>query len=363
MGGQHQMHLLKIKDMVLDIPIIQGGMGIGVSLGNLAGAVMAQGGMGTISAAHPGYNRAEFHKKSLVSNLEEFAVEIKKAKKLARGKGILAVNIMVASSTYVELVKQAVKNKVDAIVSGAGLPLELPALVKGSDVAIAPIVSSGRAAAVICRSWQRKHHVLPDFIVVEGPDAGGHLGFTEQSLVDGTHQDLMAILQDVEAAVKPFAENVGRPIPIFVAGGVYTGCDIAKYVKAGAAGVQMGTRFIGTHECDASDEYKQQFLDAQSTDIVLTKSPAGLPGRAMNNWLVKRVAQGRIPPKWCVNCLQTCDPKNTPYCISEALINAVTDKADEGLIFTGTNGWRINDIRSVKEVVDELMTQYRGAME
>ncbi|MCL2559509.1 MAG: nitronate monooxygenase family protein [Turicibacter sp.] len=352
------MSLLAIKDKILEVPIIQGGMGVGVSLGNLAGAVMAQGGMGTISAANPGFMRAEFRKKSLTANLEQFAAEIKKAREMAKGRGVLAVNIMVASSTYVESVKQAVKSKVDAIVSGAGLPLELPALVKGSGVAIAPIVSSGRAATVICRSWLRKHEVLPDFVVVEGPDAGGHLGFSQEELAEGSHKSLKEILADVKEALQPFAEKAARAIPIFVAGGIYTGRDIAEYVKAGATGVQMGTRFIGTHECDASDEYKAQFLQASEADIILTKSPAGLPGRAINNPFTKRVAEGRVAPNWCINCLQTCHPKETPYCISEALINAVTGKADEGLIFTGTNGWRITDIRSVKSLMDELMHEY-----
>jgi len=356
------MRTLAIKDKHLEVPIIQGGMGVGVSLGNLAGAVMAEGGMGSISAANPGFNHIDFRKKSLISNLEQFAIEIKKARELAKGKGMLAVNIMVASTAYVELVKRAVKSKVDAIVSGAGLPLELPAFVKGSNIAIAPIVSSGRAAAVICRSWLRKHHVLPDFIVIEGPDAGGHLGFSKEELADGSHKSLMEILQDVKAVIKPFSEKAACDIPVFVAGGVYTGRDIVKYVKAGADGVQMGTRFIGTHECDASDAYKQQFIDATMNDIVLTKSPAGLPGRAINNPFVKRIINGRIPPNWCVSCLQTCRPLETPYCISEALINAVTDKVDDGLIFTGTNGWRIDKICSVKDVIDELMTEYRGAL-
>ena len=354
------MGLLKIKDKILDVPIIQGGMGIGVSLGGLAGAVMTQGGMGTISTANPGFMRTGFRRNSLVSNLEQFATEIKKARELAKERGMLAVNIMVASTTYIESVKQAVKSKVDAIVSGAGLPLELPALVKGSNVAIAPIVSSGRAATVICRSWLRKHDTLPDFVVVEGPEAGGHLGFSKKELMDGTHKNLIEILQDVRNAIKPFSEKANRDIPLFVAGGIYTGHDMAKYMKAGAAGVQLGTRFIGTHECDASDEYKQQFINATAKDIVLTKSPAGLPGRAINNPFIKRVSKGRIAPNWCVNCLQTCNPKQTPYCISEALINAVTDKADEGLIFTGTNGWRIDKIVSVKEVIDELMSEYRA---
>jgi len=356
------MDVLTIKNKTLDVPIIQGGMGVGISLGNLAGSVMAQGGMGTISAANPGFARENFQQASLVCNVEQLAIEVEKARKVAKGRGILAVNIMVASSTYVQLVEQAVKSQVDVIVCGAGLPLELPALVKGSDVAIAPIVSSGRAAKVICRSWLRKYDVLPDFIVVEGPNAGGHLGFSKEELVDGSHKNLLEILEDVLAAVKPFTEASGRDIPIFVAGGVHTGCDLAMYIKAGAAGVQLGTRFIGTYECDASDAYKAQFVAATEEEVVLVKSPAGLPGRALNNRFVKRMEAERVPPNWCIGCLQTCHPKETPYCISEALINAAIGKVEEGLIFTGTNGWRIDEICHVKDVIEEIMIEFGGAM-
>ncbi|MCL1991134.1 MAG: nitronate monooxygenase [Defluviitaleaceae bacterium] len=354
------MDLLKIKDKVLEVPIIQGGMGIGVSLGNLAGSVMRQGAMGTISAANPGFKKASFQKKPLLSNLEALGEEIKKARTLAKGQGMLAVNIMVKGTNYAAYVKQAVANKVDAIISGAGLPLELPKFVKGSQVAIAPIVSSGKAAQVICRSWERKHDRYPDFIVIEGADAGGHLGFTKEELESGDHQNLAEILHDVTEVVKPYIEKAKRAIPIFVAGGIYTGEDIAKYVKLGAAGVQMGTRFIGTHECDADDQFKQRFLDAKKDDVILTKSPAGLPGRALKTSLTTTLEQvERVPINWCIDCLEPCIPKTTVYCISEALMNAAEGKLDEhALVFTGINGHRINELVSVKELVHELMHEY-----
>ena len=354
------MALLKIKDMVLDVPIIQGGMGIGVSLGGLAGAVMNQGGMGTISAANPGFRKASFHKKPLLSNLEAIAEEINKARDIAKGKGMLAINIMVKGSNYAAYVKQAVAGKVDAIISGAGLPLELPKFVKGSGIAIAPIVSSGKAAQVICRSWDRRHGVVPDFVVVEGPDAGGHLGFSKEALEAGTHQDLKEILGEVIDVVGPYAKKVGREIPVVAAGGIFTGEDIAKYVKLGAAGVQMGTRFIGTHECDANLAFKERFLKATEADVTLTKSPAGLPGRALKTSLTTTLETvDRVPPKWCVDCLEPCVPKTTVYCISEALMNAADGKLDEhALVFTGINGHRIDKIMSVKEVIAELMQEY-----
>jgi NAD(P)H-dependent flavin oxidoreductase YrpB (nitropropane dioxygenase family) len=358
------MGLLKIKDMILDVPIIQGGMGIGVSLGGLSGAVMKQGGMGTISAANPGFRKAEFHKKSLLSNLEALAEEIAKARDIAKGKGMLAVNIMVKGTNYAAYVKQAVANKVDAIISGAGLPLELPKLVKGSGVAIAPIVSSAKAAHVICRSWDRKHGVVPDFVIVEGPNAGGHLGFSKEELEAGSNKDLKTILGEVIEIVQPFAKKVGHKIPVFAAGGIFTGQDIADYVKEGADGVQMGTRFIGTYECDADEGFKARFLEATEADVILTKSPAGLPGRALKTSLTKRLENvDRVPPKWCVDCLEPCIPKMTIYCISEALMNAADGNLDEhALVFTGINGHRINKLISVKETIDQLMAEFNFAM-
>lgn len=354
------MCVLSIKNQSLKIPIIQGGMGIGISLGGLAGAVMAEGGMGTISAANPGFKKPGFHKNPLSSNLEAFAEEIAKARLIAQGSGMLAVNIMVKGSNYAALVKQAVEHKVDAIISGAGLPLELPKFVKGTNIAIAPIVSSTKAAQVICRSWERKHGVVPDFVVVEGAEAGGHLGFSKEELAAGSHKDLKTLLTEVKEAIQPFAERFGRKIPIIVAGGVFTGKDIADYIKTGADGVQMGTRFIGTHECDADEAYKQKFINAKADDIILTKSPAGLPGRAIKTTLTTTLeTQERIQPKWCVNCLEPCTPKTTVYCISEALINAANGELDDhALIFTGTNGYRINQISSVKKVIKELMHEY-----
>jgi len=357
------MKAIKIGNKTLSIPIIQGGMGIGVSLGNLAGSVMNQGGMGVISAANPGFKRKDFYKNNLVANLEQLAIEINKAKTIAKNKGILAVNVMVAGNDYVPLIKQAVKSKVDAIISGAGLPLNLPSITKGYRVAIAPIVSSAKAASLICRVWEKKYGVVPDFIVIEGPDAGGHLGFTKQSLVEKTHQNLATILAEVKKVVIPFQQRFQRKIPIFVAGGIFTGQDIAQYVKAGADGVQMGTRFIGTHECDAPESFKQVYLNATKEEITLVGSPVGMPGRAINNQFAKVIADRRVPVKRCTDCLIPCNPKNTPYCISQALVNAVSHNNDEGLFFTGVNGHRINKLVSVKALIEELMQEFIEAME
>lgn len=349
------MKPVNIKEKVLSIPIIQGGMGIGVSLGNLAGSVMKEGGMGVISTANPGYKHSEFYKNPLKANLEQLGMEIEKAKSLAKERGLLAVNVMVAGNNYAEIVKEAVKNKVDAVISGAGLPLDLPQFLKGTQIAMAPIVSSGKAAGLICKKWAKSYDVAPDFIVVEGPEAGGHLGFSKASIMDKTYQSLEDIFLDVKEAVLPYREKFSKAIPIFVAGGIFTGQDIAKFLKLGADGVQMGTRFIGTHECDASDEYKSQFLNANQEDVILVPSPVGLPGRALKNSFSNLIQNGKVPVKRCFNCLIPCNPKDTPYCISAGLIEAVSGTAGDGLVFTGSNGYRVNQLTSVKNLIEELV--------
>lgn len=352
------MTYIKIGSKELEIPIIQGGMGVGVSLGNLAGHVAKNGGMGVISTAHPGYRQDNFMKEPTKASIKALDEEIKKAKAISNGKGMVAVNVMVAITDYEEMVTQAVESGVDAIISGAGLPLSLPKHCKGKDIALAPIVSGGRVATLICRTWDKKFGVCPDFIVIEGSLAGGHLGFDKDDLVNGTAQSLEDILKDVIEAIKPYEEKYNKTIPLFVAGGVYDGKDIRHFLDLGAAGVQMATRFITTHECDASDVYKQMFVNCQKEDIVIVKSPVGMPGRAMRTKLIDRLALGeRIPITHCFNCLKPCDPKTTPYCISMALINAVKGEVEDGLVFCGSNAYRMNEIVSVTQLINELMKE------
>lgn len=352
------MKKINIGELTMDIPIIQGGMGVGVSLGNLAGHVALEGGMGVISTAHPGYRSPDFEKDSLKANLRELKNEIVKAKEIARGKGIVAVNVMVAIKDYAKMVEQSIKSGVDAIISGAGLPLNLPKYVEDTKIKIAPIVSSGKAANLILRTWDRKYNKAPDFIVIEGSDAGGHLGFKKQDIVDQATQKLSDILADVLKAVEPYIEKYKQKIPVFVAGGIFTGKDIQKYLDLGASGVQMATRFIATHECDASQAYKEAFINSQAEDIELVGSPVGMPGRAILTPLTKKLAAGEnFPVKKCYNCLIPCNPKTTAYCISGALIEAARGNLEEGLVFSGTNGYRNQKIVSVKELINELMEE------
>ncbi len=349
-----------IRGRELSVPILQGGMGVGVSLGGLAGAVAACGGMGCISTADTGYREPDFAKDPAAANRRALAAEICKAKKLAKGKGMVAVNAMVATQNYADAVQTAVEAGADAIVSGAGLPLELPGLVGTADIALAPIVSSGRAAKLILRRWAKAFGRTADFVVIEGCKAGGHLGFSEQELATGTCPTLDEILPEVLAEVKPYEAQFGHPIPVFVAGGIYTGKDIAHYAAMGAAGAQLATRFIPTYECDASETYKQTLLHASAADVRIIHSPVGMPGRALNTPLVQKLAEGtRFPPKHCARCLKSCDPAKVPYCITHALIEAVRGNVEEGLFFCGANVGRLDRMRSVQELMDELMTEWR----
>lgn len=347
---------IKIGSKVTKFPIIQGGMGVGVSLSNLASAVANYGGIGVISGAQIGFREDDFETNFNEANERVLAKEIRKARSLSP-EGILGVNLMVAINNYKEMVMVAVKEKIDLIISGAGLPSELPSLVKGSETKIAPIVSSGKAAAVITKLWKKRYDYLPDLIIVEGPKAGGHLGFSLEQLEDEKKPSLSEILKDVLNAIKPFEESSGKKIPVIAAGGIFDGFDIKKYLDLGASGVQMGTRFVATHECDASLEFKNEYVNSKEGEIQIVLSPVGMPGQALINPFMKRIKEEREKVTKCYRCLTPCNPATTPYCITKALVTSVNGDVDNGLVFMGQNGYRIDKIVSVKELMDELVAE------
>ncbi len=338
---------LRIGDLCAKIPVIQGGMGVGVSLSNLAGAVASCGGVGIISTAQIGYRDPDFAKKPIECNLKAIGEEITKARKIAKG-GIIGVNIMVATKKYEEYVKAAVSAGVDLIISGAGLPMTLPELVGNAKTKIAPIVSSKKSLSVISKYWKKKYDRKPDLVVVEGPEAGGHLGFSKEDLETITKE----VYDEEVKAIIELAEEMDTPV--VVAGGVYDRSDMEHYLEMGAKGVQMATRFVTTEECDASYAYKQAYINAKKEDIVLVKSPVGMPGRAIHNEFLDRVASGERFMKGCRQCVSTCDPATTPYCITEALINAVEGNVKEGLLFCGSNAYRANKIETVAKIMEEF---------
>ncbi len=352
---------MKLGNRELALPLIQGGMGVGVSMGGLAGAVAAQGAMGTLSTADAGWNEPDFAAHPQQANLRALRREVQRAKRLAAGAGLVAVNAMVATRQYADSVRTALEAGADAIVSGAGLPLELPALAEGFEALLAPIVSGPRAAQLICRTWAKRYGRVPDFVVLEGCQAGGHLGFEEADLLSGRCAPLSRLIPEVLAALRPFEEKFGRAIPLFCAGGVATGAEMARCTRLGAAGAQLATRFIATEECDASQGYKDVLLAARPEDLRIIHSPVGMPGRAVNSPLVQRLAAGmRQPPAHCSGCIKSCRPAETPFCITHALIEAVKGNWEEGLFFSGSRVDLVDRMRTVPDLIDELMKEWRA---
>lgn len=351
---------LCIGDLTARLPIIQGGMGVGISLSGLASAVANEGGIGVIATAVIGMNEPDFSMNFLEANIRALRKEIRKARELS--KGILGVNIMVALTNFADLVKTAIEEGIDIIFSGAGLPLNLPQFLSGTEkTKLVPIVSSARAAGIILKKWSEKYNRLPDAIVVEGPLAGGHLGFKEEMIGDPEYS-LEKLVPEVILVVKPYEEKYKKPIPVIAAGGIYTGADIYRFFQLGASGVQMATRFVTTYECDASEKFKQTYIDSRKEDIVIIKSPVGMPGRAIKNTFLDEVSQGKRKPFKCpYHCLKTCDYKNTPYCISFALINAKKGNLSHGFAFAGENAYRAKGIISVKELIETLIEEYKDA--
>jgi nitronate monooxygenase len=343
---------LKIGNLVARLPIIQGGMGIGVSLSKLAAAVTKAGGIGVISAAQIGYDEEDFEKNPLEANVRALKKHIELAKEKAM-KGIIGVNIMVAMEHYDKYVKASIEAGADLIISGAGLPSALPKIAKGSSIKLAPIVSSLKAAKVILKMWDRHDKCTPDLVVIEGPKAGGHLGFKKEELED-CNMDYDKVVIDIINEVKVYEEKYNKAIPVVVAGGVYDGYDIAKYLKLGAAGVQMSTRFVATEECDAHINYKNAYINSKLEDIMIVQSPVGMPGRAIRNSFINDVADHGSKVTKCYRCISHCNPQTTPYCITKALINAVTGNIDEGLLFCGENAHRVDKIVTVPELMNEL---------
>lgn len=375
---------LVIGNLVVEKPIIQGGMGVGISLSSLAGAVAKEGGMGIISIAQIGFKDPDFKSHQLEANLKAIGTELTKAREIAP-KGVIGFNIMVATKQYSLYVKEAVKAGADVIISGAGLPVDLPHYVaeaeneqkasgqagnrEGRKTKLAPIVSSVKSASVICKMWERKYHIAPDFLVIEGPLAGGHLGFSREQLtqlgadtkdLDKTFQkgQYEEEIQRIIEFVNQLGERHGRVIPVITAGGIYDHGDVLRQMELGAAGVQVATRFVTTKECDGADAYKQAYIRAKKEDIVITKSPVGMPGRAIRNSFLEKVQKGRIAPSRCFQCLEHCNPKETPYCITDALIRAAVGDVENALLFCGSNAYRAERIETVAEVMRDLM----GAM-
>ena len=344
---------IKVGEKISKYPIIQGGMGVGVSMHRLAGTVAKEGGIGVISTADIGYQEESFNKNPMEANKIAIEKEISLARKIAGENGIIGANIMVALNNYAEIVKECVKQKIDLIISGAGIPKDLPEYVKNSKTKIAPIVSSLRCCKLIVKHWKSKYNYTPDMIIIEGPEAGGHLGFKEDEL-NKEENKLENITTQVVEYIKEVEKETNTEIPVIAAGGIWDAKDIKKFLNLGASGVQMATRFVATEECDASDEFKQAYINAKQEDVKIVKSPVGMPGRAIYNNFIKQTEQTKSKIEKCYKCIKTCDVTKTPYCITKALINAVEGNMNKALVFCGSNVYKIKEVVSVHNLMKEL---------
>ncbi len=349
---------LKIGNIAVAVPIIQGGMGVGISLSGLASAVANEGGVGVISSAGLGLLYKDFSKDFLEASILGLKEEIRKARE--KTQGVIGVNVMVAMSNFADMIRTAISEKVDIIIAGAGLPLDLPSfLKKGNNTKLIPIVSSARAARIICEKWKSNYDYLPDAVIVEGPKAGGHLGFKEEQITDSDYK-LEKLVPEIVTELKTFEEKYDQAIPLIAAGGIYTGTDIRDIMRLGASGVQMGTIFVTTNECDASAAFKESYINATEKDIQIIKSPVGMPGRAILSNFITKVREGKKQPKKCpFKCIRTCDIEKSPYCIIVALINALKGNFESGYAFAGANAYKASKISSVREVFRSLLKEYR----
>lgn len=361
-SGDYQyciMKELKIGTLVIEIPILQGGMGVGISLSGLASAVANEGGAGIISSAGLGLLYKDFSSDYLQASIYGLKEEIR----IAREKtlGVIGVNVMVAMTNFADMIRTAISDKVDFITAGAGLPLDLPSFLnKNSNTKLIPIVSSARAARIICEKWKSVYDYLPDAMIVEGPKAGGHLGFREEQINDQNFC-LEKLVPEIVTELSTFEEKYDRKIPLIAAGGIYTGKDIYDILALGASGVQMGTRFVTTEECDASLAFKEAYINASISDIEIIKSPVGMPGRAIISNFITKVKEGKKQPKKCpYKCIKTCDISKSPYCIIVALINALKGNFENGYAFAGANAFRATKISSVKELFQSVSAEYNS---
>ena len=355
------MQELRIGDMVVKLPIIQGGMGVAVSLSGLASAVANEGGIGVISAAGIGMNEPDYMKNFLAANKRALRSQIRKARSLTNG--FLGVNIMMALTDHEDLIKVALEEKIDLIIMGAGLPLTIPAMIADSGIdshhtKLAVKVSSAKAARLIFQYWANKYNRIPDAVVVEGPLAGGHLGFKKDDLKKDL-VPLATLIKETVKIIEPFESQFTKEVPVIAAGGIYTGFDIYDIMQAGAKGVKMGTRFVTTYECDASLAFKESYINSKKEDITIIDSPVGLPGRVIKNDFVVKIQSGETKPFKCTwHCLSSCNFREAPFCIAQVLFNSARGKMDEGFAFSGTNGYRATRIQHVSDIMKELVWEY-----
>lgn len=354
---------LQIGKHTIEIPIVQGGMGVGISWDQLAGTVSKEGGLGVVSSVGTGYFMDKKYSKKLVLerpldainfySKEGFKAIHDSARKICGNKP-LAANVLYAINDYGRVVKDACEAGFNIIITGAGLPTNMPEFTEGyPDVALVPIVSSAKALKIICKRWTKRYNRVPDAVIVEGPKSGGHQGFSYEQCKLPENQ-----LENIVGPVVEEAKNWGD-MPIIAAGGVWDKADIEEMMSLGASAVQMGTRFIGTQECDAHDNFKTVLLNAKKDDIQLMSSPVGYPAQGVVTNLTHLIAKREGPDIKCIsNCVAPChrgeEAKAVGFCIADRLSDAYRGNLETGLFFSGTNGYRLDKIITVKELINKL---------
>ena len=356
---------LKIGKHTIKYPIIQGGMGLGISWDKLAGNVSKVGGLGVISAVGTGYYENKKYVKSLIEgrpysekdfyNKKALFKIFENARKIC-GNAPLGANILYAINDYGRVVRDACEAGANIIITGAGLPMDMPEFTKDfPDVALVPIVSTGRAFRLIAKRWEKRYKRIPDAVIVEGPLSGGHQGFKYEDCFKEENQ-LENLIPDVRSEVDKWDKN----IPVIAAGGIWDREDILKFLSLGANGVQMGTRFALTYECDASDTFKQILLNAKKEDIILMKSPVGYPARGIRTKLIEKVEKNKGPKIKCIsNCVYPChrgeEAKKVGYCIADRLADAYEGDEELGLYFSGAYAYKADKLIHVKDLIKELV--------
>jgi nitronate monooxygenase len=349
---------LRIGDKTAPMAVVQGGMGVGISLSNLAAAVAGEGGIGVVAANAIGMIEDDYYADPLAANVRALRRELRKARRAS--SGLIGVNIMVAVDCFHALLEAAVEEKADILFLGAGLPIKgIPVeAIRRAGVQVVPIVSSARAARLIFRSWEKAYNDIPDGVVVEGPRAGGHLGFKPEQIADPAYR-LERIVPEVIEELREFEARWNRSLPVIAAGGIFTGEDIYRFLKLGAKGVQMGTRFVATDECDADIRFKKAYVACKEEDIAIIRSPVGLPGRAIKGEFLEAIARGDKKVFRCPSrCLESCGAREARYCISEALDSARRGDLENGFAFCGANAHRVEAIVPVKQLIVGLRQGY-----
>ena len=351
---------LQIGRWEFPLPLVSGGMGVKISGWQLVLAVLEESCLGTLTSMGLGDLSHGMSGTHFVTT-SRAALQYELSQLRARTDRPFAVNVMGALSNVDDLIATAVQGGANIIVYGAGIPRALPAVVEDPDVALVPIISSARLAGIILKRWEH-YRRIPDAFIIEGPLAGGHLGFSLDQLEHLEDFTLESILQQTLEVIKPYEDACGRKIPLITAGGIFTGDDIARMLSLGASGVQMGTRFVATHECPVAMEFKREYLNARPEDVRIIKSPVGMPGRVIANEFLRQLQGGDIPAPSCpFHCITSCERDAAGFCIAERLDNSYKGDVANGLIFCGANAPRVTRIMSVHELVTELMDGVRAS--